>query len=302
MSNISLKDFISVSINEAVSKTELFNGTQEEKKKNLEKFLKGNYENYIEKLNELLRDPKTAALLEDAFGGELGDVQLKYGKKNISVQQLNPTQSEIDLKNSVLWPLCHPECIKNIFANAVELSIPLVTFNDNFIIDGHHRWSQALVFNPSAKMVCINFRGAMSAPQMLKATQGAIAAYLSAHGENGNGIPSNTVEKGFNIFDKNRKEMEGFLEHVFDGEIDLKGLKCNVDLVVETLGKYVPEVKDRESLVKYLCDNAESLKHDHTPIAGAPNRGLMPQTDRAGAVSDDSAVSRMKDEPVLKVK
>ena len=302
MANISLKDFIKESINESLSKSELFEGTPEEKKKNLEKFLKGNYEDYIEKLNELLKDPKTAALLEEAFGGELGDVQLKYGKKNISVQQLNPTQAEIDLKNSVLYPLCHPECIPNFFKSAVELSIPLVTFNDNFIIDGHHRWSQGLCFNPDCKMVCINFRGAMSAPQMLKATQGAIAAYMSSHNKSGEEIPSAVVAKGFNIFDKNRKEMEGFLEHVFNGEITMGPATCNVDAVVQQLGKFVPEVTDKDSLVKYICDNAEALKHDHTPVADAPNRGLMPQTDKAGGMTDDSAVSRMKEEPVLKVK
>jgi hypothetical protein len=38
------------------------------------------------------------------------------------------------------------------------------------------------------------------------------------------------------------------------------------------------------------------------PVIGAPNRGLMPQTDKAGAISNDSAVSRIKDDKVLKVK
>lgn len=298
MSNISLKEYIL----ESVSKTDLLTGSKNEKKEKLAKFLKGSYEDYIDKLNELLKDPKTAALLEDAFGGSLGDIQLKYSKRNIPVQQLNPTQAEIDLKNSVLYPLCHPECIANLFKPAVELSIPLITFNDNFIIDGHHRWSQGLCFNPSCKMVCINFKGAMSAPQMLKATQGAIAAYMSDHNQTGENIPSAIVAKGFNIFDKSRGEMEDFLEQVYNGYIAMGNDKCDVDTVVAELGKFVPEVKDKESLTKYICDNAEMLKHDHTPVAGAPNRGLMPQTDKAGKISNDSAVNRMKDDAVLKVK
>lgn len=286
---------------EAIKTEELFNGDSKTKKNKLAEFLKGSYEDYIDKLNELLKDPKTAALLEEAFGGALGDVQLKYSKKNIAVQQLNPTQAEIDLKNSVLYPLCHPECIPNFFKPAVELSIPLITFNDNFIIDGHHRWSQGLCFNPSCKMVCINFKGALSVIQMLKATQGAIAAYMANH-ESKDDIPSAKVAKGFNIFDKNRDEMEKFLNDVFDGEITMGPTKCNIDLVVNQLGKFISEVKDRESLTKYICDNAEALKHDHTPVAGAPNRGVMPQTDKAGSVTDDSAVNRMKEDPVLKVK
>ena len=298
MHKISLKDYII----ESVSRYDLFEGSKEQKKKKLAEFLKGSYEDYIDKLNELLKDPKTASLLEDAFGGNLGDVQLKYTKRNISVQQLNPTQAEIDLKNSVLYPLCHPECIPNFFKPAVELSIPLITFNDNFVIDGHHRWSQGLCFNPSCKMVCINFKGAMSAPQMLKATQGAIAAYMSEKQKSGETIPSAVVEKGFNIFDKNRTEMENFLEQVYNGYISMGSDKCDVDEVIAQLSKFVPEVKDKESLTKYICDNAENLKNDHTPVAGAPNRGLMPQTDKAGKISDDSAIARMKDDKVLKIK
>ena len=297
MKNISLKDFIL----ESMTKVDLLDGTKEEKIKRLEQFLKGSYEDYIDKLNELLKDPKTAALLENAFGGSLGNVQLKYNKKNIYVQQLNPTQAEIDLKNSVLYPLCHPECIPNFFKPAVELSIPLVTFNDNFVIDGHHRWSQGLCFNPSCKMVCVNFKGALSAPQMLKATQGAIAAYMSEKGNN-NDIPSAIVDKGFNIFDNNRADIENFLEQVYNGIIAMGSDKCNVDEVVKQLSKYVPEVTDKESLTKYICDNVENLKNDHTPVASAPNRGLMPQTDKAGKLEDDSAIGRMKDDKVLKVK
>ena len=296
MKKISLKDYIL----ESVSRYDLFDGSKEQKKKKLLEFLKGSYEDYIDKLNELLKDPKTASLLEDAFGGNLGDVQLKYTKRNISVQQLNPTQSEIDLKNSVLYPLCHPECIPNFFKPAVELSIPLITFNDNFVIDGHHRWSQGLCFNPSCKMVCINFKGAMSATQMLKATQGAIAAYMSKN--DSTEVPSSVVAKGFNIFDKDRTEMESFLEQVYNGYISMGSDKCNVDEVIAQLGQFVPEVKDKASLTKYICDNAENLKNDHTPVVGAPNRGLMPQTDKAGKLADDSAISRMKDDKVLKVK
>lgn len=298
MSKISLKDYIV----ESISRADLLIGSKNEKKEKLAQFLKGSYDDYIDKLNMLLKDPKTAALLEDAFGGSLGDVQLKYSKRNISVKKLNPTQAEIDLKNSVLYPLCHPECIPNFFKPAVELSIPLITFNDTFVIDGHHRWSQGLCFNPSCKMVCINFKGDMSATQMLKAMQGSIAAYMSEKGNNGQDIPSAVVAKGFNIFDKSRNEMENFLEQVYNGFIAMGNDKCNVDEVVAQLGKFVPEVKDKASLTKYICDNAENLKNDHTPVVGAPNRGLMPQTDKAGAISNDSAVNRIKDDKVLKVK
>ena len=295
--NNSLKHYIL----EQLDTDNLLNGTNKEKKHKLAEFLKGSYEDYIDKLNELLKDPKTAALLEDAFGGKLGDIQLKYSKRNISVQQLNPTQAEIDLKNSVLYPLCHPECIPNFFKSAVELSIPLITFNENFIIDGHHRWSQGMCFNPKCKMVSINFKGALSVIQMLKATQGAIAAYMANNNSQDN-IPSAKVEKGFNIYENSREDMVNFLYDVYDGKITMGSNRCNVDAVIQQLKQYIPEVTDKNSLTNYICNNVMELKNNHAPVASAPNRGFMPQTDKAGSVTDDSAVARMKEDPVMKIK
>ena len=304
MKNISLKDYIveSMTMNESAIPDKELKGSSEDRKEALEKFLKGSYPDYIDKLNELLKDPKTAALLEEAFGGELGDIDLKFNQASIPARRLNPTQSEIDLKNSVLWPLCNPECIHNIFKPSVELGIPIITYNGNFVIDGHHRWSQAFIFNPKCRMKAINFKGDLSAMEMLKATQGVIAAWKSEHGEAHSGVPSQTASPGFNIYDKNRKEMEGFLDHVFDGEIDQKGKKCDVDQVIAVVSQYLPEIKDRASLTKHLCDGAERLKNNNGPVGGAPNRGLMPQTDQAGAISNDSAVQKMKDGSVIKVK
>ena len=54
-------------MNESAIPDQVLNGSSEERKKALENFLKGTYPDYIDKLNELLKDPKTAALLEEAF-------------------------------------------------------------------------------------------------------------------------------------------------------------------------------------------------------------------------------------------
>ena len=55
--------------------------------------------------------------------------------------------------------------------------------------------------------------------------------------------------------------MEQFLEQVYNGFIAMGSDKCDVNEVVAQLSKFVPEVKDKESLTKYICDNAEMLKH-----------------------------------------
>ena len=52
-----------------------------------------------------LKVKKIVEILEET-GGDLGDIKLKFQKKYIHVKQLTPTQSEIDLKSSVLFALC----------------------------------------------------------------------------------------------------------------------------------------------------------------------------------------------------
>ena len=49
----------------------------EERKKELEKWLKGKQmPDYIKTLNKMLEDDKAKVLLQDGFGGELGDTKL----------------------------------------------------------------------------------------------------------------------------------------------------------------------------------------------------------------------------------
>ena len=72
----------------------------------LQKILKNKkYSEYIDTLNKMLDDPKAKILLKDGFGGELGNMQFTFQKRNIPVRKLRPTQSEIDVSKSVDFPL-----------------------------------------------------------------------------------------------------------------------------------------------------------------------------------------------------
>ena len=69
--------------------------SNKERKRELEKWLKHKkYDDYVETLNKMLEDPKAKTLLEDGFGGELGDTKLTFSVKKIPVSQLMPTQKE----------------------------------------------------------------------------------------------------------------------------------------------------------------------------------------------------------------
>ena len=76
------------------------------RKSELERYLKNKkYPDYVKVLDEMVSDPKTKSLVEDGFGGYLGDIQLNFSEKHISVKRLLPTQNEmkevIAVKNDI---------------------------------------------------------------------------------------------------------------------------------------------------------------------------------------------------------
>jgi hypothetical protein len=71
--------------------------SNKERREELVKWLQHkNYEDYVETLNEMLKDPKAKTLIEDGFGGELGDTKLIFSVEEIPVTNLMPTQSELE--------------------------------------------------------------------------------------------------------------------------------------------------------------------------------------------------------------
>lgn len=258
--------------------------TEQRRKALVNIFKKRNYHNYIGMLNQMAQDDKFRVLVDAAFGGDnneaLGNISLNESKESKATKSLIPTQSEIDITKSLTWGLkggegdkTNPEiAIQNIdrfFANGpVRLGkgegIPIITFG-SFIIDGHHRWSQVYCFNPLAKMACVDFEGDLSPLEMLKATQGCIAAIKKGS------VPQAIVE-GSNMFTASEKEIRNYID------------KNILDEVVERIRKYKPELKDKAAVVNYITNNCLKMQENNKPMTGtndkAPNRGDMPQTDQ----------------------
>ena len=257
--------------------------TTEQRRKALVDFFKNkNYHDYIAVLNQMAKDDKFRVLVDAAFGGDdnesLGNIHLNDSKEVKYTKSLIPTQSEIDISKSLVWGLKGGEKEANVeiacanidkffSGEAIKLGkgegLPIVTFG-SYIIDGHHRWSQVYCFNPSGKMACVDFEGDLSPLEMLKATQGCIAAIRKD-------VPSAIVE-GSNMFTASEKEVSDFVS------------KNILDEVVERIKKYKPELKDKNEVVSYITKNCMAMKANNVPMKGsnekAPNRGDMPQTDR----------------------
>ena len=271
-----------------------------QRRKELEKWLKHkNYEDYVETLNKMLEDPKSAALLEDGFGGILGDTKLKFSVQKITVSQLMPTQKENDLDKSLKHALVKEESFKKTFSNPIEINKPIVTFRKNYIIDGHHTWLQAIALNPNGKILAFNYDGDISPIQMLKAVQGTIAAVKADKNNNNGKLPSSKVE-GPNFFsDKfDRKKIRKYLEDTFNN--DLINIYC----------EYIKECKDKNDIMKYLEERLLDIKANNYPFEAAPSRDDMPQVFKGGTDVDDkssalpdkegSAMNKLKDGKFMK--
>ena len=274
--------------------------SNKQRRKELEKWLKHkNYEDYVETLNKMLEDPKSAALLEDGFGGILGDTKLKFSVQKITVSQLMPTQKEIDLDKSLKHALVKEESFKKTFSNPIEINKPIVTFRKNYIIDGHHTWLQAIALNPNGKILAFNYDGDISPIQMLKTVQGTIAAVKADDNNNNGKLPSNKVE-GPNFFsDKfDRKKIRKYLEDTFND--DLINIYC----------EYIKECKDKNDIMKYLEERLLDIKANNYPFESAPSRDDMPQVFKGGTDIDDkssalpdkegSAMNKLKDDKFMK--
>lgn len=211
------------------------------------------YEDTVDFLDDIVKDPKLKFMLSLGFGGEFSNLKLKLKKVNIPAKRLIPTQSEIGTDETLRY-IIEGKDIDVCFEKQTIVKKPIVTFQGTFIIDGHHRWSQIFVTNPEANVVCIDISGNLSPISMLKAVQCTIASNL------GKLIHKNV--KGLNLYDISEKEIRKYLEDKLP------------ESVIENLEKYY------EDPIEALTENALQMQRNNTPILNAPERGEMPQTSK----------------------
>lgn len=270
-----------IRIIESKEKTEKTKSNKERLEK-LEKWLKDKkYEEYVKALDKMLKDPKSKVLLVDGFGGEFGDIDFDFSVKSIPAKALIPTQSEIDVKKSLEHPLTSPDNIHNIMSSdkIVVNDTPIVTFRGNYVIDGHHRWSEVAMVNPDGKVMCYDYNADISPIQMLKAVQGAIAAVIA---DDDDATLPKSEAKSQNIYDDkwDDKKVEKYI------------LETITDDVVEKLCKYYPKCNSKEEVVKVLVDNIMTMKVDNPPMHNSQERDIMPQPDKAGTDRKDKKHSK----------
>ena len=100
---------------------------------------------FVAKFKAIASDPKVQAILKAGHtdkGGE-EDEKVTYQTTTLPVKSLKPTQNEIGFDQSIKNILTDQYgSLKSILAGNANVGGPIVTYNSQYVIDGHHRWSQ----------------------------------------------------------------------------------------------------------------------------------------------------------------
>lgn len=232
---------------------------EDEAQEELKTILKKDYVSFVKELGDNIKDPKFL----EAIKSLSSDMPVKTSAMTPVCTDLQPTQNEVVMDKSLAYPLKDAASAEANLKGGVVApgGRSIVTGGGGkFVIDGHHRWSQVFCINPDAKMKAIDLTDIKKPLEALKATQIGIAAQTGA-------VPT-AAGGGVNLFTVGESELK---KYVID----------NIqDPVVEVFKKY-DKGDTKEAIADYIWGNVEILKKQSPPVAGAPKRDVMPQTDDA---------------------
>lgn len=235
------------------------------------------YEEFVNQLGNLAKDRKVLAVLQAGAGDAVpNDEVVGIKKVAIKVKSLTPTQNEIDMDKSLKFPLTNLKSFQACFNSPVTIKNPIVTAEGKYVIDGHHRWSQLYAINNDASIVAfdLSFPKVSNPLDYLKIVQTAIAATIGQ-------VPTQTVQ-GTNLLDPNLSDDQigqyvakyaapELLQYIIQSgwkQIKMQQAPANED-------------QARVGLSNNIVNNIKSMRQTSQPVANAPTRGYMPQTDDA---------------------
>lgn len=226
---------------------------------------------FVDQFKTIASDPKVQAILKaGTTDGNPGDEKVTYAKGTVAVKGLLPTQAEIGFDQSIANILTDQYgSLQSILDGNADVGGPIVTYNGKYVIDGHHRWSQVYAANPNATMANLDIKGNLKPTDILKVVHAAIAAKVGK-------VPSSNPQ-GINI-------LKGITEKQVSDAVDSK-LSDKAKAIWAKHGQ-----KDNASIAKLIYNNLKNLISKNKPVAGAPGRKDMPQTDVGGAATDKLAM------------
>ena len=232
-------------------------------------------EEFTSLLKQIAADPEFQALAASGQTDARGpsDEAIKVDKGTpVAAINLTPTQMDIDLDKSLGDQMTNKyNATTYALEDVVTMPspggrIPLLVFENKYILDGHHRWSQVLMTNPSGKMTVNSMSspafgtGRVGAERALKATQLAIAALA------GNVVTKSTKT---NLLAIQPKQLEAYV---------IKNITDDVIQMLANAGKIA--APDRQQAGRYYMNNLAAVQKK-PPGAFEREKG-MPQADDSG--------------------
>ena len=223
----------------------------------LQKIFKQNYAGFVSALGKFAADPKFRQFVKNS-DAEKTNVTLTA----IDVTKLIPTQNEIDVDKSLAFPLTKAQAAAYALkGGTIKVASPIIVFNNKYIVDGHHRWSQLYAVNKDAKIVAYN----MTNPEIKSPMDALKATQLAIIGAGATTIPKAEV-KGKNLLRMDEATLKQYV------------VTSTTDDVAAVFNK-MKQLDSKEAIGDYIWSNVAEMQQTSQPVSGAPGRGIMPQAD-----------------------
>jgi hypothetical protein len=245
---------------------------------------------FVSGLKSIISDPKVQQFLKSAkHDGNLNDDNISIDETPhlVKVNTLQPSQDEVFLGNSIEWPMeKNPSQIRNFILYGKQEGFGPIVTSGEYVIDGHHRWSQVFCWNKDAEIPTYNikFNGNEKIPtDIIKKTFLGIA---SIYGK------VDLSDKGgdLNLFVITKDQLEQWLTNKFTLYPDAWKIFCENDVMAKIKPKEAQQIQfsnistfgegDSSSylnkvVVPYLYSNISALVGRGE---GLYSRKIMPQT------------------------
>lgn len=237
-------------------------------------------------------DPKVRQFLHRAqaeYDGSASDDDISISQDGAkSLMDMVPTQKYIDLMQSVSFPLGSVGTLKKAIES--KKGFGPISVSDQYVLDGHHRWSGQFAITPDGTISATNISLPGDAQQKLASLQLAIAAIdpnaKDPHPSKGGSAATNILGKGAkeiykkilaNVNNQTDKKAPGpLLNDAMISEIAQSQDPVILQWAGLKPGQATEPQQIRDAIAQRVANNLAQLPNF---AAGAPDRPDMPQLD-----------------------
>lgn len=280
------------------------------------------YNEFVDDLNMLMKYDSNEKIkrLKDALIKQFnsGDIEIQYNENEIvDIRSFKATQNEVCISNSLSKALLEKDPAKqteSLFPDdgIVKLGPPICAAairrkdgkEQYYVIDGHHRWSQACCFNPTAKIAAYVIRSSSfkEPDDILKFVQMEIFVHTADKKKQlpsakGSGDDSNNLFKASD--DQIRAACTSYMDQSFKSRgIDGCSAKYLYPKMKEVSSKNLSEdqiiskyQEMRDFITSQIVKNVYELK-EFGQYPDQHDRSIMPQTgsDMTGVANDHHGI------------